>query len=428
MTLREREPKAPAGARKSLPNSVGFVLTIAMVWLGGQFVTQGVSDASLGGDPELAVLWRGDSADAVAALARARLTSHNRDGAARLAAHALQLAPLDASALATYGLAMEQLGRQPQADQAMAVAGKLGWRDVLTQLWLFRRGLVVGDFRAALDHADALMRRQDDVPKALFVALGAAAHDPRVSASLIGHLRADPAWRAPFFVYLGGYAKPPENDVARTLLNGLAAGATPPTNDELASYLRSLVGEQKFDQAASDWRLFSRQPGLTGYVYDGDFQRPTGATPFDWALANGVGWSAAVTDSPGAGHGQALRVEYDGVSPPQPVRQMLVLPPGTYRLSGRAYNEGDSDPKALTWGVICLISGQVIAAVPTPAFASAQWRAFEVEVTVPADHCPAQWLVLSATPGDVRQDISVWYDDIVVTPIAGAIAATSQGH
>jgi hypothetical protein len=428
VTVDAPEPKAPVAARRSPPNFVGFVLTIAMVWLGGQFVTQGMSDALLGGDPELAVLWRGDSADAVAVLARARLTSHNRDGAVRLAAHALQLAPLNASALATYGLAMEQLGHQPQADQAMAVAGKLGWRDVLTQLWLFRRGLIVGDFDAALDHADALMRRQDDVPKALFVALGAAAHDPRLSAPLIGHLRADPAWRAPFFDYLGGYAKPPETDVARTLLTGIAAGPTPPTNDELASYLRSLVGEQKFAQAASDWRLFSRQPGLTGYVYDGDFQRPAGATPFDWALANGVGWSAAVTDSPGAGHGQALRLEYDGVSPPQPVRQMLVLPPGSYRLSGRAYNEGDSDPKALTWGVICLTSAQVLAGVPTPAFASAQWRAFEVNLTVPAEHCPAQWLVLSATPGDVRQDISVWYDDIMIAPVAAPAVAASPGH
>src|ERR1700722_12353924 len=147
MTLDAAETRAPApAAARTPPNFVGFVLTIAMVWLGGQFVTQGVSDHFLGSDPELAVLSRGDSADAVAALARKRLIGHDRDGAARLAGRALQLAPLNASALATYGFAMDELGRQPQADRAMTVAGRLGWRDVVTQIWLFRRLLLAGDF------------------------------------------------------------------------------------------------------------------------------------------------------------------------------------------------------------------------------------------------------------------------------------------
>src|SRR5579863_3466462 len=139
-------PEAEAAPRRAPPNFVGFLLTIAMVWLGGQFITQGVSDHLLKSDPELAVLWRGDSADAVAALARQRLVGHDRDGAARLAGRALQLAPLNASALTTYGLAMDLLGRQRQADAAMFVAGRLGWRDLVTQIWLFRRRLLAGDF------------------------------------------------------------------------------------------------------------------------------------------------------------------------------------------------------------------------------------------------------------------------------------------
>jgi len=207
-------PPAPQPARRPLPNFVGFVLTIAMVWLGGQFVTQGVSDHFLTSDPELAVLWRGDSADAVAALARQRLVSHDRDGAARLAGRALQLAPLNASALTTYGFAMDLLGRQPRADAAMFVAGRLGWRDLVTQIWLLRRMLLAGDIEAALNHADALMRRQDAVPAPLLAALTAAARDPRTTDALARHLALNPAWRTPFIVYLSAFAQPPATDVA----------------------------------------------------------------------------------------------------------------------------------------------------------------------------------------------------------------------
>lgn len=425
MTQEAPQPAAQPLTRRALPSFVGFILTIAMVWLGGQFVTQGVSDSFLAADPELAVLWRGDSSDAIAALARVRLAAHDREGAVRLAARALQLAPLNASALTTYAFAMDQLGRQAQADQAMAVAGALGWRDVLTQLWLLRRRLIVGDYAAALDHADALMRRQDDVPRPLFAALAMAAHDPRTTAPLVRHLAANPAWRERFFVYLSAYDQPPATDVARALMIGLAAGPTPPTDAELSIYLDALVGEQRFDAAARDWRQLSRGAARGGLVHDGDFQQPPGHTPFDWTLTQGIGWSAAVTDSPGEGHGQALRIDYDGVSPPQPVRQLLVLPAGAYRLGGRAYDEGDSDPKSLAWSVVCATTGQVLARVATPA-GSAQWNPFGVALSVPAEGCPAQWLVLSAEPGEVRQDIAVWYDDLVIAPAGVATATAAQ--
>lgn len=402
-----------------MPTFVGFAFTIAVVWLGGQFVTQGLSDHLLDSDPELAVLWRGDSADAVAALARQRLMGRDRDGAVRLAARALQLAPLNASALTTYGVAMDQLGREPQADAAMTVAGKLGWRDPVTQIWLFRQALLTGDFDAAMNHADALLRRQDDVPAPLLAALTATARDPRVTEPLARHLVANPAWREPFIVYLSAYAHPPAIDVARTLLLRMAHGPTPPSDDKRAVYLRSLIGSQQFAQAAADWRLLGGGGGQAGLIYDGDFERPLGQTPFDWTIESGVGWTAAVADAPGDGHGQALRVDYDGVSPPKLVRQMLILPAGDYRLSGRVFDDGDGDPKALAWGVACATTGQVLGGVATPG-PRGRWSDFALAFTVPPAACPAQWLVLSAAPGDLQRDITAWYDDIAVTPVADA--------
>ncbi|HXQ14012.1 MAG TPA: hypothetical protein VN814_05260 [Caulobacteraceae bacterium] len=419
--------EAPPAARRSPPTFVGFVLTIAMVWLGGQFVTQGVSDHFEASDPELAVLWRGDSSDAVAALARKRLVGHDRDGAVRLAGRALQLEPLNASALTTYGFAMDQLGHQPQADAAMTLAGKLGWRDVLTQIWLFRRMLLAGDVEAALNHADALMRREDAVPAPVLAAVTVVARDPRTTDALARHLAQNPIWRGPFIAYLSVHAQPPATDVAHALLSRLAKGPTPPTDDELAVFLRSLVGAQKFAEAAQAWRDLTHGAGQTGLVYDGDFERTPGQTPFDWTFDNGVGWTAAIASAPDGGHGQALRVEYDGVSMPKPVRQMLILPPGAYRLSGRVYSEGAAEPKMLAWGVLCATTGQVLGSAATPA-AKGQWRGFAVQVSVPDAGCPAQWLALSAAPGDMPADVAAWYDDLTITPVAGAPAAAGVSH
>src|SRR5438552_4027402 len=134
---------AAAGAprRPSLPNFVSFVMAVALVWLGGQFIRQGVSDNLLSDNPELAMLWMGDSSDAVGQLARMRLQTRDGSGAARLAAKALQLEPLNAPALTTYGLAEDALRQTAMANRAMTLAGRQGWRDLPTQVWLFRRDL-----------------------------------------------------------------------------------------------------------------------------------------------------------------------------------------------------------------------------------------------------------------------------------------------
>jgi len=412
---------AAAAPRRALPGWAGFALALLIVWLGGQFVRQGVSDELLANRPELAVLWAGASPGALSALARRRLAAGDAHNAARLAADALRRSPLNGSALATYGLAMERLGQPRLADRAMTLAGEQGWRDVLTQVWLFRRDLLSFHFAPAFAHADALLRRESTpVPAALQI-LALAVRDRRAVAPLGDRLAANPAWRQAFLGYLGSQARDPAASAALdALINRLAAGPTPLTGDEVGAYIRALVAQEKYQQAMQAWRRLSpASAGTGGGVADGDFARTPGSSPFDWSLTSAVGWTAAIGDSP-TGGGQALNVAYDGVSPPQLVRQLLVLAPGVWRLSGRFYDESGEGAPAFAWTVTCLGVEQPLAVAPAPPGPAGAWRAFSVDLTIPADNCAAQWLTLKGQPVDMRRDLSVWYRALAMTRLADA--------
>ena len=417
------EPASAAPRRPTLPNFISFAMAVALVWLGGQFLMQGVSDNLLDNKPDLAVLWKGDSSDAVAQMARYRLQTRDPSGAARLAKKALQLSPLNARAITTYGLAMEAQRQPVVAGRAMTLAGQRGWRDLITQVWLFRRDLLLADFKDAFDHADALMRRVPAPPAPVLRILAVAARDPNAIRPLADRLAANPSWRVPFFIYLGAYEKPPATDITGQLLTRLEASPARPTDEEIGFYLAALAVQGKYQEAEAAWRQLT--PGArAGYVHDGDFELPARSTPFDWWLQSGVGWTASIDNSPDPSHGHALRIDYDGVSKPAPLRQLIVLPPGAYRLSGRMLDAGDGGSAAFAWRVICVQAVDPLANAPSPAGPAGQWHAFSADFAVPTTGCPAQLLDLAVDRGDLQKDITLWYDDLAITSIPGVAPKT----
>lgn len=416
------EPRRPR-----LPNFVAFVLTIALVWLGGQFLTQGLSDNFLDSDPGGAVLWRGDSPDALTRFASAQLPVRRYQLAERLALKALRQAPLNARAISDYGLALDGEGDSRRADAVMNLAGQRSWRDVPTQIWLMRRRLLQGRYDEGFQHIDALLRQVDRYPPLPLTILAIAGLDPKAQKPLVERLSHAPSWRVPFFVFLAAAQRPDMDGVFNALLTGLAAGPTPPTDQELGYYLARLLREQEYQQAIQDWRRLS-PPGSTGpaLLNDGDFEKPPRATPFDWILANGVGWSSQIADAPGDGRGKALNVVYDGVSPPQLLLQYVVLAPGRYRFSGLFYDQSGQGAESLIWRLGCIGSSDALAKAPYPTGRQGEWRAFSVDLSVPATACPAQTLSLSADPGDVRKDVEVWYDNLAIVPIAAPAEPPAQ--
>jgi hypothetical protein len=214
--------------------------------------------------------------------------------------------------------------------------------------------------------------------------------------------------------------RPPSIDTAESLLARLAATSAPPTDVEVAAVLNALIEQGKYQQAEADWRRFEPAAAKDGgLVKNGGFERAPGTTPFDWSIRGGVGWAPAIGQGPAGESGaSALKVDYDGVSKGETLEQLVVLAPGSYRLSGRFYDEGGAGAQPLAWTVACEGAQAPLATAPAPAGPSGGWRPFSVDFSVPAASCPAQTLRLKVTPGDVRQDIEVWYDDLAIAPIS----------
>jgi hypothetical protein len=305
----------------------------------------------------------------------------------------------------------------------MTLAGRQGWRDLPTQVWLFRRDLLAFDFSDALDHADALLRRVNDPPPPVLNVLAAVGRDPRAQPLLADHLAANPSWRERFFVFAIALARPPAVDVAGRLLTRLAASPAKPTDEEVGMYLAALAEQRRYQEAEAAWRALT--PGATqGFVHNGDFALPARTTPFDWWLTSGIGWTASLAASPDPSHGQALRIDYDGVSKPLPLRQLIVLAPGAYRLSGQMLDTGGAGAPGFAWRLVCPGIDDPLARAPAPQGLGGAWQSFSADFTVPTTGCPAQLLDLVVERSDVPKDITVWFDNLAIAPTGGVAPKT----
>jgi hypothetical protein len=320
--------------------------------------------------------------------------------------------PLDLPALRDLGLQLDRRGRLDQADALLGFVGRRSWRDGPTEVWLLRRRLDQGRYAEALDGADSLLRRDADgaTRPALFPLLIAAADEPRAQASLAARLAARPWWRGDFLRALGD-----GGDVtgARAVFSTLALGPAPPTADEYAPLINRLVSAGDYDGAYATWRAVARPAGPAPPVLrDGAFTGVPDHTPFTWSAASGVGASSEAgpaSDGPAA---RALRVDYDGYASPILPAQLLIDPPRRYSLRWRERVD-PAVPERLFWRVRCAATNQVLARSPPPA---PGWRETTLGVETPISGCAAQWLELTAEPGERRGAVTAWYADFRLQP------------
>ena len=221
--------------------------------------------------------------------------------------------------------------------------------------------------------------------------------------------------------YIAAYARDPANwprlravfranpeleSAALTTLSADAANAdvilalTPPSRRTVDSLwlqplLNSMVGAGEYAKAKAIWASVSGVGSASQMLlFDPQFARSRPPPPFNWTLTSST--VGLAERQPGGRLHAIFYGQEDGVL----ARQLLVLPPGQYRLSMRL--SGDlARARALSWSLQCATAQSPAATVPLNVAAARGWM-FEVT----AD-CPAQWLQLSGTSSDMPQQSDV---------------------
>jgi hypothetical protein len=159
--------------------------------------------------------------------------------------------------------------------------------------------------------------------------------------------------------------------------------------------LHSLVAAGEYQQAHAVWASVSGERSAPGtLLYDASFSAPEAPAPFNWSLTSStVGMAER---QPGHRLHALFYGQEDGVL----ASQLLLLPPGSYRLQMQLA-PGATHPETLSWSVRCDKAPEPFASVGVEVAAARGW-----DFVVPAG-CAAQWLELSGRSGDIAQQADV---------------------
>lgn len=382
---------------------VGGWLTVAVG--GAAVLRRGQPDRALGLAPWDA---RAHSEAAEQALAQGGVDRPALVRAEREARAALARSPLMVPAWRTLGLVSAARGRDRLAAALFSTSERLSRRDLPTQLWLIEEQVRRGDVARALEHYDVALRTSPLSFDTLLPILVQAAGSVETGPALGRLLQARPLWANNFYYRVGQSTPADSGEVARTL--EIARRGGPISNpDALRAIVSTMVERGDYRPALRVAAVLGGVPArLPKGVANGGFERQPDVAPFDWMLAQGLGFGAELRGGLGKG-AQALVAFTTSDANGTAARQLLVLRPGTYRLRWRAGRTDAPAPERMTWRLACA-KGAAVAEAPVDLTR----RGGEAAFSVPAG-CAAQWLSLDIL-SDSPEGSEAWVDDVAVVP------------
>ena len=327
----------------------------------------------------------------------------------QLAIRTIATDPLNAEA---YRLLAEMTGTQDQMRILMWEAAKRSRRESIAQFWLLIDSTYQKDFRAAIDHADILLRTRPELSDYVLGYLARIADNEAGRALLIQELAKGPTWRPSFFARLPQNAK--ERDTPLKIMVALKASAKPVSDRELAPYLNVLIAKNLIDHAYNIWLqlLPNTESSNPGFITHADFEHDSAVIPFDWQVARGVNSIAEFVALGPEEH--ALHVTFGSGRAQFPeVSQIILLPSGKYRLEGKLRGSVIAK-RGLRWQLRCANgSGRVLGETDMLMGQSYQWRIFSFEAAVPQiEGCRGQTLRLFHDSRSASEEIisgEVWF-------------------
>ena len=297
------------------------------------------------------------------------------------------------------GVQAQLSGRGMLAQRAFEAAQWRNPRSLPAAYFLADRYFRSGEVGQGLNEIAALARLSPNGDATIGPYLAAYARNPANWPALRGMLRAHPDLADPTLVALA-------SDIA----TAPAALALADPREKAAQsqwmppLLNTLVNAEQYDKARSVWLKATGAPA-NELIHDRTFSDKAAPPPFNWILVpSAVGLAERQA-------GGRLHILFYGQEDGILASQLLMLRPGSYRLSLQLLGD-PARARILSWSVWCGKASAPIASITLDS-AVHGWT-----FNVPQD-CPAQWLRLSGTSGDLPQQVDVTIAALDLQRIAG---------
>lgn len=285
----------------------------------------------------------------------------------------------------------------------MSLAGRLGWRDTPTQLWLMATALQTRNYEIAVQRADALIRSNQGSDEIL-AALRKAALDPLATQSIVSNLASMPSWRSRIFLQ-DPTASVGEANGMEAIVTSLRRSPAPATRSELWYYFDALTRRRDYDRAYRMWKL-TQASTETGWPHDPHFANAARASarrdvqlPFEWVFKPSGPASPRFASS--IAGGLLLSGSYDYL--PEYFSQIVHVRPGQHRLAIATSGANAAELVALQWKLTCLPGPTQLLGPPVPSDANG---GLVYVFSIPAYGCAFQKLSLSLRPSAGARSLS----------------------
>jgi hypothetical protein len=204
------------------------------------------------------------------------------------------------------------------------------------------------------------------------------------------------------------------------LLSVKQNGSAPPSAGELSPYVDFLIKRSFYDLAYYTWLQFLPEEQLSqaGHLFNGSFELEPSGAPFDWRFSQDTGATTKIASRPDDVAKHALFMQFGpGRAEFHGVRQLLMLPPGSYILKGQ-YQLDLISPRGLQWRISCVKATEPLAESVLYNGTAAEWTEFGVNFSVPEKNCPAQNLELVSGARSASEQFitgTAWFDDLVIS-------------
>jgi len=388
--------------RTSVKWGVRIALAAVMAGLGYGAVTHAYAYQIRGSAPELAYAlapWDGRIGALLSEkLSGAEASMVDRAEADLLAQAALRLDPTAVAAAATLGINADIRGDRAVALRSFAYSEKLSRRELRTQLWAIEDAVKRSNITIALHHYDVALRTSRVAPDLLFPVLSTAIADAPIRTALANRMATRPAWNDLFVAYVAGNG--PDAPATAAFFAALNRHRVPISDIATAALITRLLSENHLDAA---WDYYAAlTPGTSRRMSnDPKFAaNRTISSPFDWTPVTDSGISAEIQRNGKNGVFNFLvPVNLGGTV----LRQIQLLPPGTYALTGRSANIERSGRTLLYWMLSCA-DGRELGRVNVPPSAQNDGN-FSGNFIVPAG-CPSQQLTFAVRPSEEPSGVS----------------------